>query len=99
NDRALVSNVSKLDNGVDRLNESIKLYVTKLTRDSLDDREGARAMEIVSFTINLEHIGDIIDKNLCEVALKKIKGRFQFSSEGAAELTDFHKRILACLQA
>ncbi len=79
NDRALVSNVSRLDNVVDKLNEAIKLYVTKLTRDSLDEREGRRAMEIVSFTINLEHIGDIIDKNLCELAIKKIKRRYQFS--------------------
>ena len=63
NDRALVSKVSRLDNVVDRLNEAIKLYITKLTRDALDEREGRRAMEIVSFTINLEHIGDIIDKN------------------------------------
>ena len=32
-------------------------------------------MEIISFAINLEHIGDIIDKNLMELAAKKIKRR------------------------
>jgi phosphate:Na+ symporter len=99
NDRALASNVSRLDNVVDRLNEAIKLYITRLTRDSLDEREGRRAMEIVSFTINLEHIGDIIDKNLSELATKKIKRRYQFSPEGAAELTAFHKRVCESLQA
>ena len=99
NDRKLTTDVSRMDNIVDRLNEAIKLYITKLTRDSLDDREGRRAMEIVSFTINLEHIGDIIDKNLCELAAKKIKRRYQFSVEGAAELTAFHKRIVDSLQA
>jgi phosphate:Na+ symporter len=75
NDRKLVGEVSRMDNIVDRLDEAIKLYITKLTRGSLDEREGRRAMEIVSFTINLEHIGDIIDKNLCELAAKKIKRR------------------------
>jgi phosphate:Na+ symporter len=99
NDRALVSNVSRLDNVVDHLNEAIKLYITKLTRDALDEREGRRAMEIVSFTINLEHIGDIIDKNLCELVTKKIKRGYQFSPEGAAELTAFHKRVCESLQA
>jgi phosphate:Na+ symporter len=99
NDRALVSNVSRLDNVVDRLDDAIKLYVTKLTREALDEREGRRAMEIISFTINLEHIGDIIDKNLCELAVKKIKRRYQFSAEGAAELTAFHKRVCESLQA
>src|SRR5438874_2224893 len=98
NDRALVSEVSRMDNTVDRLDEAIKLYLTKLTRDSLDEREGRRAMEIISFAINLEHIGDIIDKNLSEVAAKKIKRKLQFSSEGAAELTAFHKRVLDSLK-
>ncbi len=99
NDRKLAADVSHMENIVDRLNEAIKLYITKLTRDSLDEREGRRAMEIISFTINLEHIGDIIDKNLCELAAKKIKRRLQFSAEGAAELTAFHKRVCESLQA
>jgi phosphate:Na+ symporter len=99
NDRKLTLEVERRDNVVDKLTEAIKLYITKLTRDSLDDEEGRRAMEIVSFTINLEHIGDIIDKNLCQLALKKIKRGYKFSPEGAAELTDFHKRTLGSLQA
>jgi phosphate:Na+ symporter len=98
NDRALVDQVSKMDNSVDSLDEAIKLYVTKLTRGSLDEREGKRAMEIVSFAINLEHIGDIIDKNLSELAVKKIKRRLQFSPEGAEELSAFHKRTADSLR-
>jgi phosphate:Na+ symporter len=98
NDRALVDQVSQMDNSVDSLDEAIKLYVTKLTRGSLDEREGQRAMEIVSFAINLEHIGDIIDKNLSELATKKIKRRFQFSPEGAEELSAFHKRTMDSLR-
>src|SRR5947208_2674917 len=98
NDRALVDQVSRMDNAVDSLDEAIKLYVTKLTRGSLDEREGQRAMEIISFAINLEHIGDIIDKNLSELATKKIKRRFQFSPEGAEELSTFHKRTMDSLR-
>src|SRR3984885_1762702 len=98
NDRSLVEQVSKMDNSVDNLDEAIKLYVTKLTRGSLDEHEGRRAMEIISFTINLEHIGDIIDKNLSELATKKIKRRFQFSAEGADELSAFHKRTMDSLR-
>ena len=96
--RTLVGNVSRTDNVVDHLNECIKLYVTKLTRESLDERDGKRAMEIISFAINLEHIGDIIDKNLCELATKKIKRRIEFSPDGAAELEAFHKRIVDSLR-
>jgi phosphate:Na+ symporter len=93
-DRKLVAQLSRMDNVVDRLDEAIKFYVTKITRESLDDRDGRRAMEIISFAINLEHIGDIIDKNLMELAAKKIKHRYQFSKEGAVELMTFHQRTL-----
>jgi hypothetical protein len=40
--------------------------------------------EIISLAINLEHIGDITDKHLLEIAAKKIKCKFEFSKEGAA---------------
>ena len=86
--RPLVAEVSRMDNIVDRLDEAIKLYVTKLTRDSLDEREGRRAMEVISFAINLEHIGDIIDKNLSEVAAKKIKRKL--SSRLKEQLSSLH---------
>lgn len=98
NDRTLVARVSAMDDAVDRLDEAIKLYVTKLTRRSLDDREGRRAMEIISFSINLEHVGDIIDKNLAELAAKKVRRKLSFSVEGEAELAAFHRRILASLR-
>jgi phosphate:Na+ symporter len=94
NDRKLAAEVSHMDNAVDRLDEAIKLYVTKVTRESLNGRDGRRAMEIIAFSINLEHVGDIVDKNLMELAVKKIKHKYQFSKEGAAELEAFHKRIL-----
>ncbi len=98
NDRKLVAEVSRMDNIADRLDEAVKLYVTRLTRDSLEEADGQRAMEIIAFSINLEHIGDIIDKNLMELASKKIKRRLTFSSEGAAELVAFHREILENLK-
>ena len=87
-----------MDNIADRLDEAVKLYVTRLTRDSLEELDGLRAMEIVSFSINLEHIGDIIDKNLMELASKKIKRQLAFSAEGAAELAAFHQEVLENLK-
>jgi phosphate:Na+ symporter len=97
-DRKLVSAIERMDNAVDKLHEAIKLYVTRITRESLDDREGTRAMEVIAFAINLEHIGDIIDKNLMELAAKKIKNRLHFSHEGAAELQALHRRVIENLK-
>jgi phosphate:Na+ symporter len=93
-DRKLVAEICRMDDAVDRLDEAVKLYITKLTRESLNEKDGHRAMEIISFSINLEHVGDIIDKNLMELAAKKIKRKIVFSKEGAAELESFHQEVL-----
>lgn len=93
-DRKLVSEICSMDDAVDRLDEAVKLYVTRLERESLDEIDGQRAMEIISFSINLEHVGDIIDKNLMELAAKKIKRKLVFSKEGATELEAFHQEVL-----
>ena len=92
--RELIAEICRMDDAVDQLDEAVKLYVTKITRDSLGERDGQRAMEIISFSINLEHVGDIIDKNLMELASKKIKQKLAFSKEGAAELRAFHQEVL-----
>jgi phosphate:Na+ symporter len=98
NDRKLVAAISHMDDAVDSLNDAVKLYVTRMTRDSLDDRDGYRAMEIISFSINLEHVGDIIDKNLMDLAAKKIRRGITFSPEGQADLVEFHKQVVDSLK-
>jgi len=97
-DRELVSEICRMDDAVDRLDEAVKLYVTRLTRESLSEPDGHRAMEIISFSINLEHVGDIVDKNLMELAAKKIRRKIVFSKEGAAELEAFHQEVFANLK-
>ncbi|MAY65788.1 MAG: sodium:phosphate symporter [Rhodospirillaceae bacterium] len=94
NDATLRKTVEAQDDVVDRLHEAIKLYLTRLTEEEMDKAESQRSIEILSFTTNLEHVGDIIDKNLMELAGKKIKGRISFSDEGQRELEAFHNRIL-----
>lgn len=94
NDANLMRNVEARDDVVDQLHEAIKLYLTGLARNEMDEKESRRSIEVLSFTTNLEHIGDVIDKNLMELANKKIKNRSSFSKEGQAELEIFHDRVL-----
>ncbi len=93
-DDVLIRTIEQDDDAVDRQYEAIKLYVTRLSREELDDAESNRGMEIMTFTINLEHIGDIIDKNLMELAAKKMKNQVSFSDAGFGELQTFHDRIM-----
>ncbi len=93
-DRRLMREVEHMDDTVDRLQETIKLYLTKVSREALDPEESRRCIDAITFTTNLEHIGDIIDKNLMELAAKKIKNRLHFSEEGLAEIVTMHERLM-----
>jgi phosphate:Na+ symporter len=86
--------VEKQDDAVDRLHEAIKLYLIKVSKAEMSEEESQRYLEILTFTTNLEHVGDIIDKNLMELAAKKIKNRYAFSPEGLADIRAFHARIM-----
>jgi phosphate:Na+ symporter len=98
NDKESMTLVSQGDDVVDRLEKSVRLYITRLTRENLEEGDARRAAEIMSFAINLEHIGDIIDKNLREIAVKKIKQNANFSSEGATEIEALYQRVLSSLR-
>lgn len=93
-DRRLLKEVEELDNSVDQLHEAIKLYLTEVTRESLDSGDNKRAIDVITFTTNLEHVGDIVDKNLMELAAKKIRNRLQFSPAGLEEICGMHTRLI-----
>jgi len=98
NDRTLLEKIERMDDTVDALYQAIKFYLTDLSREPLNEKESLRTTEIISFTINLEHIGDIIDKNLMELAATKIRNHLQFSEEGLRELSDLHHHLLENLK-
>ena len=90
--------IAEADDGVDAIHESIKLYLVKVSRNELSEAESRRLLEIITLITNLEHIGDIIDKNLRELGEKKIRKRYAFSPEGLAEIRDFHQRVASGLR-
>jgi phosphate:Na+ symporter len=92
-DRRLIKQVSDLDTQIDRLNEAIKLYLTGVSRELMDPSDQKRVVDLITFITNLEHIGDIVDKNLMELAAKKVKYQLKFSPEGTQELDQLHERL------
>jgi len=89
--------VEAADDEVDELHEAIKLYLTRLMHSELTDEDSERAVAIITYTINLEHVGDIIDKNLMELASKKRRLRLQFSDQGLDDIRTMHARVMDTL--
>lgn len=88
-DEAAIAAIAGLEQEVDGLHEAIKLYVARLNPSALTPQEERRAQEIMSYAINLEHVGDIVNRGLAAIAAKKARKKLSFSDEGLTELTGF----------
>jgi phosphate:Na+ symporter len=98
NDRELAERLRKMDDVVDKLYTAVKLYLTQISREALDEKEGRRWADIVSFAINMEQVGDVIERIITDLEEKKIdKGR-NFSEAGMQEIVDLHGRLVANLR-
>ena len=98
NDRELAEKIRKMDDIVDDLYTAIKLYLTQVSREALDEKEGRRWADIVSFTINMEQVGDVVERIVTDLEEKKIdKGR-SFSAAGMQEICDLHARLIGNLR-
>ncbi len=98
NDGKRADEIIRLDDDVDRLYTAVKLYLTQISREALDEKDGGRWAEIISLTINLEHVGDIIERILTDLKDKKISKSFSFSEAGMQELCDLHAKLVSNLR-
>jgi phosphate:Na+ symporter len=98
NDLALAEQLRRLDDTVDELYSAIKFYLTQISREALSERESRRWTDIVSFTINMEQIGDIIERVLQDVEDKKIRKSRSFSDAGMAEICHLHEKLMSNLR-
>ena len=94
NDLRLAEELRRMDDTVDQLYSAIKYYLTKISREALGEEESRRWTDIISFTINMEQIGDIIERILLDIEDKKINKGRNFSDAGMAEICELHARLV-----
>ena len=94
NDLALAEDLRMMDDTVDELFCDIKYYLTKISRESLGENEARRWTDIISFTINMEQIGDIFERVIQDIEDKKIRLGREFSEAGMREICELHARLV-----
>ncbi|MCI4429861.1 MAG: Na/Pi cotransporter family protein [Burkholderiales bacterium] len=98
NDLELAEKIRAMDDTVDELYTAIKLYLTQISREALSVRESRRWSDVVSFTINMEQIGDIIERVVQDVEDKKVRKNRSFSDAGMGEICHLHELLLVNLR-
>ena len=93
-DQNLVQQMKKSDDLIDDFHEKIHLYLTRLSREPLNDEDRRRCSEIMAFATNLEHVGDIIECSLARLITKKNQQQLHFSDGDKQAI----KQLYVCVQ-
>ena len=93
-----IAAISAVEDEVDSLNAAIKFYVTELTRAELSQDESRMAHGVISFATNMEHIADIVDRNIRRLADRKRKAGLVFSDQGTEEIAEIYSRLREAMQ-
>jgi len=97
-DRRRIIEARRLDDVLDRLNGAIRSYLAGLDGEAMSEDDHRRATEILTFATNMEHAGDVVDRNLLVIAARSIKRGRPLSAEQLADLAGALDRVLANLR-
>jgi len=92
-DEDIMTELKKSDNKVDTIYQELKMYLTKISLNPLSSELANMNVHHLTMIINLENIGDVIDKNILFLAEKRHKHHSVFSTEGMEELSEYHRLI------
>lgn len=91
-DAQLIRDVVSRDDQIDLLDRDIHRYLSEVTNG--DPPQTTEQMRQLSYLCELETVGDIIEKSLSQLALKKIKTGITFSEESRRELDLFFQMVV-----
>jgi len=92
-DAKLAQKVRDMDNRVDLLDGEVRRFLQRAMQNDLDPDDASEHMRQLRYLNELETIGDIIDRNLASLAMKKARLRVDLSEESWAELDDFYRKV------
>lgn len=93
-DLALTERVQQEDDRVDRFYGEIKDYLSRI-REELTAEESRWQFLLLTFSNELESVGDIIDKNLCDILRKQTQQGVWLPDDDYAALCELYERVMA----
>ena len=92
-DRRLLVETRRREDILDKLNIAIKSYLMSLDPDELNETDTRRLNEILTFTMNIEQAGDVVDRNFLPHASKRLKRGLVFAEDEQKDLNTMIARL------
>lgn len=94
----LIEDVWRADQKVDLRYGGVSRYLSQLSQTAMREEDAHRTRDSFLVVEELEHIGDIISRNLMPLAAKKLERGLDFSLEGFHDIMKMHDKVRATLE-
>jgi phosphate:Na+ symporter len=97
-DRRATDPVRELDDVLDGLNQAINAYLTAFDPEELSEDDRARRHQLLTFSMNIEQAGDVVDRALLLHNQKRIRRGAALPAKELAHLKAHMDRLIANLR-
>ncbi|RBP15751.1 phosphate:Na+ symporter [Roseiarcus fermentans] len=98
-DREAMARARRQDDILDALNGEIKRYLTRLDPESLTDEEHRRIEAVLTFCLNLEAAGDVVERNISGFVARLLKRGVALAPENERAVQDALAAVRANLRS
>ncbi|OUR80165.1 hypothetical protein A9Q83_01695 [Alphaproteobacteria bacterium 46_93_T64] len=98
NDTKLLQKVRDSDDSIKEFNAGVKSYLTELGREMLEEEDEKRCTDIMTFTTNMENVGNIVVLNMAELLERSTNHQVAFSKEDTEDHNKLFDMVLANLK-
>jgi len=96
--RSWLYRLAQDDDEVDTLYDYIVTYLGKLSQENLQARQSAQLYTYMSAANNVENIADMIETNIVETGLARLRNNVQVSEQTEAVLKALHEKVSWAVQ-
>ncbi len=93
-DRGPSEALGRLGRELDRLQDAVKAYLSRIAADDMAETDARRLQEMQDFAVNLGHAGDIVERSLAELSRGRGKRRLSVDAADRSDLVAFHGRVI-----
>ncbi len=90
--------LARADDDVDILYDSIVAYLGRLSQENLQARQSAKLYTYMNAANNIENVGDMIETNIVEAGLARVRDSVTVSEQTEEVLSALHKKVLWAVQ-
>ncbi len=95
---SLIEGIEMREGKLDYLDHRITKFLLTLSQGEVTDQQAKEVFALISIVHHMESIGDVVNKNMMPLIVRKEALKLDFSAEGKEELELYHGKVVHQIQ-